>query len=365
MSSGVACYNNTSYHYYRGPWDVLKRTIQGEGFGALYRGFGAVIYGGTPATVLYLSTYEISKLRLTEIMCSASTSTAASSADNIPNTTTTTTPRGGGGDMSDFVIHFGSGMLAEAVSCIVFVPVDVVKERLQVQHGTTPTKEVASGGRGTKTTTTTTMAYKNSWDALSRISQTEGILALYKGYGATLLSFGTFSGLFFLLYEHMLLQVRRRHLSSSEQQPQGLYCYSVDDYGKQRQQQVVVPFHWTLICSCSAGAVASWITSPLDMAKLRLQVQRGQLAAAATAAAVSSSSSSSAAAAAAAPMFQYRNIWHCLQHSYQTAGVQGLFRGAGARVLHFAPSTTVTMTSFETFRTFFARILADRDGDGD
>ena len=37
--------------------------------------------------------------------------------------------------------------------------------------------------------------------------------------------------------------------------------------------------------------------------------------------------------------------------------VSGLFRGAGARVLHFAPATTITMTAYETCRSFYAKIL--------
>jgi hypothetical protein len=34
----------------------------------------------------------------------------------------------------EFSVHFSSGMLAEAVTCIIYVPVDVVKERMQVQR---------------------------------------------------------------------------------------------------------------------------------------------------------------------------------------------------------------------------------------
>ena len=32
-------------------------------------------------------------------------------------------------------------------------------------------------------------------------------------------------------------------------------------------------------CSASAGALASWLTPPLDMTKLRIQVQRGNVSA--------------------------------------------------------------------------------------
>jgi len=48
---------------------------------------------------------------------------------------------GGGG--SNFVRDFGAGIGAETLACIVYVPVDVVKERMQVSGGGT-----GDGGRG-------------------------------------------------------------------------------------------------------------------------------------------------------------------------------------------------------------------------
>ena len=78
------------------------------------------------------------------------------------------------------------------------------------------------------------------------------------------------------------------------------------------------------------------------MAKLRLQVQRGQAAAA-------SGSSISGK--------QHNGMIDCLQSIFAEGGVRGLFRGAGARVIHFAPATTITMTCYEKCRAFFADTL--------
>eukprot|EP00980_Cylindrotheca_fusiformis_P006763 scaffold1413_cov117-Cylindrotheca_fusiformis.AAC.3 len=90
-----------------------------------------------------------------------------------------------------------------------------------------------------------------------------------------------------------------------------------------------LPLPWIILSSACAGALASFLTSPLDMAKLRLQIQRGG----------GSNSSMS--------------MVECLQQAYRQDGiVKGLFRGAGARVLHFVPATTVTMTCYETCRSF-------------
>eukprot|EP00354_Favella_ehrenbergii_P000428 CAMPEP_0170471928 /NCGR_PEP_ID=MMETSP0123-20130129/14055_1 /TAXON_ID=182087 /ORGANISM="Favella ehrenbergii, Strain Fehren 1" /LENGTH=115 /DNA_ID=CAMNT_0010739881 /DNA_START=291 /DNA_END=638 /DNA_ORIENTATION=+ len=77
------------------------------------------------------------------------------------------------------------GMFAEAVACSIFVPVDVVKERRQVQ---------ANLG---------TFKYKNDADAIRQIMRTEGVRGLYRAYGATVMSFGPFSALYFLFYEKL------------------------------------------------------------------------------------------------------------------------------------------------------------------
>jgi len=39
---------------YRGPIDALYRTFRKEGIKGLYRGFGAIVVGGTPGTMIYL-----------------------------------------------------------------------------------------------------------------------------------------------------------------------------------------------------------------------------------------------------------------------------------------------------------------------
>jgi hypothetical protein len=58
-----------------------------------------------PAVCLYFTTYETSRNWLVEF-------------ERIGK--------------SPFLAYFSSGLLAETVACAVFVPVDVIKERLQV-----------------------------------------------------------------------------------------------------------------------------------------------------------------------------------------------------------------------------------------
>ena len=68
-----------------------------------------------------------------------------------------------------------------------------------------------------------------------------------------------------------------------------------------------------------AGALASWLTAPLDLAKLRVQVYQG----------------------ATGPSFLRALV------DASKAGPRGLFRGAGARVLFSAPSMGASMACFE------------------
>jgi hypothetical protein len=277
---------------YRGPVDALAQTARAEGITGLYRGFGAVIIGGTPGTVLYLCSYDFVKKGLSQ---------AWESRMNQPME----------GTGADFAVHFTAGMLAETIACIIYVPVDVVKERMQVQQGLQSSPS----------------AYKSSWDAFQKIARSEGITGIYKGYTATLGSFGPFSALYFVFYE----KLKRSSCQYVSREP-----YTISgSLGRNTE----LPFPWVVGCSAGAGALASWLTSPLDMAKLRLQVQRGHIA---------------QHASSLAPVTSYRGVWDCLKQAHKRDGFRGLFRGAGARVLHFAPATTITMTSYEMCRSLFA-----------
>ena len=264
-----------AHQHYAGPIDALKRTYSSGGIRGLYRGIGVVIVGGTPGTIVYLCSYEACKEKL-------------------------------GNDSS--VSYFCSGFVAETLACIIYVPVDVLKERLQVQRG--PSAQ----------------HYANGWQGLNHIVRSEGIRGVYRGYGATLASFAPFSALYFVFYEECK-RVARLHLQGTGDEAR--FDAKLD-----------LPFHWTVLCSTAAGILSSWITSPLDMAKLRLQVQRG----------MSPEDNPRA--------YVYNGFIDCLRQTYAHEGLRGLFRGAGARVLHFAPATTIAMTCFESCRSFYESMIA-------
>src|SRR5262249_2238473 len=87
---------------------VLRETIRAQGFRGLYAGFWVTFVGSAPAACTYFTSYEFLKPFLGKV------NSKIFELDSMTN-------------------HFSAGLLAEAISCVLWVPIDVVKERLQVQ----------------------------------------------------------------------------------------------------------------------------------------------------------------------------------------------------------------------------------------
>jgi hypothetical protein len=150
-----------------------------------------------------------------------------------------------------------------------------------------------------------------------KISKQEGISGIYKGYNATLLSYGPFSALYFLFYEE---------LKSTYGTPK--QTSSTNNKNNINNNQIELSFQQSLGFSALAGATASYITNPLDMIKLRLQIERG----------------------CNIHDITYRSLFSKV---YQTVGIRGLYRGATARILFHAPSTAITMATYEACKKWW------------
>jgi len=133
---------------------------------------------------------------------------------------------------NSFWVLFTSGMIAEICSCVLFVPIDVIKERQQVM------------------TLLKTYYYSSTLDAIRQIHSTEGLPALYRAYGATILSFGPFTGISLALYDK-------------------LKVWFGFTWGEQT-------FAQSMLLSGISGVVASIVTNPIDVVKVRMQVQRAE-----------------------------------------------------------------------------------------
>lgn len=100
-----------------------------------------------------------------------------------------------------------------------------------------------------------------------------------------------------------------------------------------------LPMPSVVACSAVAGSGAAWLSSPLDMIKLRIQVQRRVAAASAAAA--------TAPAAGQGFTFAYRGMMDGVATVTRDEGLPALWRGAGTRVAFMVPSSAISMVAFE------------------
>jgi hypothetical protein len=189
VKARIQVHTDTAATEYRNVFRGVRATFAAGGMRALYQGFPITFVGSAPGTMLYFSSYEASVAKL------------SSSSAFLKDHQSLTHFASGTRDFifclvlsSHFtVIHLSdwcTGIIAEAVSCVVWVPIDVIKERLQVQ------------GLGH------TFFYRNTTDAIRQILITERLPGLYRGYGATVGSFGPFSAFYFMFYEQVSVLTR-------------------------------------------------------------------------------------------------------------------------------------------------------------
>ena len=264
---------------------MIHRLWQEEGLKGFYRGFGIAVCGSAPGVCLYLSTYEICRRTLLEYSHTDCNLQSSRFVYQIHYA-------------NAFAISLASGCFAEAISCVLWVPVDVLKERLQCQ------------------TRDTKYGYRGSWNALCTCIKAEGIVGLYRGYWSTLLCYAPTSALYFAFYE--TLQT----------------LFTNDDACKS--------FASNMRSALVANALASGITCPLDVIKIRLQIQRTHLLDGRGQVVLSHQFK-----------FKYSGIFNALLSVMHEEGFKRLYRGWYARVLFSAPNAALTMSIFQKLRTTF------------
>jgi hypothetical protein len=148
-------------------------------------------------------------------------------------------------------------------------------------------------------------SYKNILDCTTQVYKQEGLKAFYISYPVTLLMSMPFQVLQFTTYEYMRTKLN----------PSGEYS----------------PLSHS-IAGATAGAVASSITNPLDVAKTLLQTRGFNTDSA---------------------IRHISGLKEAFKLIYQREGPMGFSRGLKARVLCHVPSTAVAWTTYEFLKVAF------------
>lgn len=201
---------------------VFRGILRNDGVLGLYRGFGTVIIGAIPTRIIFLTALETTKVAAYKMVqpFGLSEATQAALANGI------------------------AGMIGSLSAQAVFVPIDVVSQKLMVQ-----------GYSGHA-------SYNGGLDVVRKIVKADGIRGLYRGFGLSIMTYSPSSAVWWASYgssQRLLWMLLNRGSENETVAPSQLKIASVQAAG-----------------GVVAGATASFITTPLDTIKTRLQVTKDQ-----------------------------------------------------------------------------------------
>ena len=198
--------------------------------------------------------------------------------------------------------HFGLGSIAGAFGAFMVYPIDLVKTRMQNQRS-------ARVGQ---------LLYKNSIDCFQKVIRNEGVRGLYSGVLPQLVGVA----------------------------PEKAIKLTVNDLVRGKFSDVktgYIPLRFELLAGGSAGACQVVFTNPLEIVKIRLQIQ-GEAA---------------KAASREGEQFTKRSaLW-----IVRNLGLQGLYKGATACLLRDVPFSAIYFPTYSHLkRDFFGESPAKKLG---
>lgn len=202
--------------------DSFKQMLHQEGLRGFWKGFGTQTAGSVPTQVLYFGCYEF----LTHYM------NKTAKRLQVQGTST------------DFTIDCVAGGIAELVSACIWIPTDIIVQRLQIQGPRVPGKPPR---------------YNGPVDAFAKILREEGLPGFFRGTGPTLATFIPHGAVQFGVY-----QWTRKFIYSHDT---GIIPKGAIDNEENGYHRV------NIIAGFVAGTVATVVTNPMDVAKTRIQTQ--------------------------------------------------------------------------------------------
>ncbi|RAL11548.1 putative mitochondrial carrier protein [Aspergillus homomorphus CBS 101889] len=312
------------------PFDTLKTRIQSPNystvykdattgnvkrsllFKGLYQGVRSVVLATIPASGAFFTTYESIKQTLTHL----STSTTTTTTTNNQKESILPTP----------VIHSLASCTAEAVSCFILTPAEVLKQNAQMVNDTvgeniSPETQARTRKRRSVTLTVLRRFRHQPWK-------------LWSGYTALLGRNLPFRGFSF------------RFLSESSQEGT---ANAPDSDSDSNATSISERVYVTGIAGSVAGTISSVVTTPIDVVKTRMML-----------AATSSSSQSEDRKQKRGP-----SAWAVGKEVYRREGVKGLFRGGALRAFWTAISFGIYLGMYEGGKVYLGNRRAEKDARAD
>lgn len=207
--------------------------------------------------------------------------------------------------------HFIAGAIGDTLGSFVYVPCEVIKQRMQVQ-GTRNSWNIAmlKENSAHKSGAHIYGYYSGMLQAGHLIWKQNGLKGLYAGYWSTLARDVPFAGLMVTFYEALRDLTRY----GKEKLPPGSNVHINNSFEG-------------LLLGGLAGGLSAYLTTPLDVIKTRLQVQGSSL--------------------------RYNGWLHALRTIWMAEGMNGLFKGSVPRIMWYIPASALTFMAVEFLRENF------------
>ncbi|KAM7278723.1 hypothetical protein ACFE04_005857 [Oxalis oulophora] len=205
--------------------------------------------------------------------------------------------------------HFIAGGVGDTLGSFVYVPCEVIKQRMQVQ-GTSASWNTGNQMYG---------YYTGMFQAGNSIFREQGIKGLYAGYGSTLARDVPFAGLM-VCEKKLLYRLKVMFYESLK---------DASEYGKKKwnlTHQISNSVEG-LVLGGLAGGLSAYLTTPLDVIKTRMQVQGSTV--------------------------RYKSWFDAIHKIWRTEGAKGMFRGSVPRVTWYIPASALTFMAVEFLREHF------------
>ncbi|KAL0731766.1 hypothetical protein Bca4012_027860 [Brassica carinata] len=205
-------------------------------------------------------------------------------------------------------VHFLAGGIGDTLGSFVYVPCEVIKQRMQIQ-GTSSSwgSFISRNSLPVKPRGDMYGYYTGMFQAGCSIWKEQGPKGLYAGYWSTLARDVPFAGLVVMSYEALK---------------------DLTDEGKKKFPQFGGNGSIEgLVLGGLAGGLSAYLTTPLDVVKTRLQVQGTTI--------------------------KYKGWLDAVGQIWRKEGPEGFFRGSIPRVMWYLPASALTFMAVEFLRESF------------